>query len=82
LGCLANIPILRAGFPPLLVDAGNRRDYLVLLGDYSLRRGQPRPGEDLVRTGPELEALRSFFQSQWQSTMEIVADYHQRQASR
>jgi Fic family protein len=79
---LANIPILRAGLPPLLVGAAHRRDYLALLGDYSLRRGQPQPGEDLLQTGPEHEALRSFFLLQWQGTLDLVAEYQRRQAVR
>jgi|GEM_PF-245946 len=79
---LANIPILRAGLPPLLVSAAQRRNYLALLGDYSLGRGQVQPGENLVRAGAEREALRSFFSEQWQRTMQLVAEFHQRQTSR
>ena len=79
---LANIPLLRAGWPPLLVNATQRRDYMVLLGDYSLRRGQPRPGEPLVFPGPEREALEMLFASQWKATRELVAEYHSRQVAR
>ncbi len=79
---LANIPVLRAGFPPLLVAAAKRRNYLTLLGDYSLARGQPQLGEDPVRAGPEREALRAFFHEQWHGTLDLVADYHRRQADR
>ena len=79
---LANIPVLRAGQPPLLIKASRRRDYLVLLGDYSVRRGQPQPGEDLVRTGPERDALRAFFCDQWQHSRQLVAGYHERQRQR
>ena len=79
---LANIPVLRAGDPPLLVAAANRRDYLALLGDYSLALGQPQPGEDLVRAGPERESLREFFDRQWQGSLDHVADFHRRQSAR
>ena len=79
---LANIPVLRAGLPPLLIGVDNRRDYLTLLGDYSLRRGQPKPGEELVLAGPEQAAMRNFIQSQWRSTVDLVAEYQERQAAR
>ena len=79
---LANIPVLRAGLPPLLVSATDRRTYITLMGDYSLRRGQPLPGEDLVRSCPERDALRTFFSDQWQRTLQLVAEFHQRQAKR
>ena len=79
---LANIPLLRAGWPPLLVSAGQRRDYMVLLGDYSLRRGQPRPGEPLVLPGLERDALETLFATQWKATRELVDEYHSRQVAR
>jgi transcriptional regulator with XRE-family HTH domain/fido (protein-threonine AMPylation protein) len=79
---LANIPILRAGLPPLLVRVAQRRNYIALLGDYSLSRGQVQPGEDLVCSGAEREALRAFFAEEWQGTMQFVAEFHQRQSSR
>ena len=79
---LANIPVLRAGYPPLLVAAEERRNYLALLGDYSLVRRQPQPGEELVCAGPEHEALRDFFRAQWQDAHDLVAEYHRRQTDR
>lgn len=79
---LANIPVLRAGLPPLLISATKRRDYLVLLGDYSIARGQPQPGEELVPESSERNALHNFFASCWQSTLDLVSDFHQRQADR
>ncbi|MEM7246641.1 MAG: helix-turn-helix domain-containing protein [Acidobacteriota bacterium] len=79
---LANIPVLRAGFPPLLVSAAYRRDYLALMGDYSLSRGRVQPGEELVRVGAEREALRAFLAEQWQATIQLVEEFRERQASR
>ena len=79
---LANVPVLRAGRPPLLVSAAARRDYLTLLGDYSLARGQPRPGEPLVQPGPERDALEAFFDSQWEATHALPAVWRERQERR
>ena len=79
---LANIPLLRAGFPPLLVSVEQRREYLVLLGDYTLDRGGVSAGEELVKTGPERDALHAFFLGQWAKTLDIVERFHHRQSSR
>ncbi len=79
---LANVPLLRAGLPPLLIDAAGRRKYLTLLGDYTLARGQPAPGENLALPGHERDALRQLFATCWESTLERVADFHRRQARR
>jgi Fic family protein/DNA-binding XRE family transcriptional regulator len=79
---LANVPTLRAGQPPLLILSSRRRTYLTLMGDYSLRRGRPHPGQPLVRVGRERSALVDFFVDQWRGTLKLVADYQQRQRAR
>ena len=79
---LANVPLLRTGQPPLLVSAAARREYMALLGDYSLSRGQPQPGEPLVSVGSERDALEAFFGVQWEATRKLVATYRERQAAR
>lgn len=79
---LANVPTLRAGQPPLLILSSQRRTYLSLMGDYSLRRGRPRPAQPLVRAGRERSALVDFFVGQWRGSREVVADYQKRQRAR
>jgi len=79
---LANVPVLRSGLPPLLVDVAARRDYSGLLGDYSLARGRPLPGEPLVLESSERDALRDFFAEQWRATLDLVDTYRQRQSDR
>jgi len=79
---LANIPVMRAGFPPILVSLAKRREYLVLLGDYTLARGQLQPREELVLAGPKRDALRSFFAKQWRSTLKLIAKFHRQQRRR
>lgn len=79
---LANIPVMRAGQPPLLVDVADRRKYLTLLGDYTLARGRPLPTEALVQIGTEREAIRSFFAEQWQDTQNLVAKFQTQQRDR
>ena len=44
---LANLPLLQAGQPPLLIDVDQRREYIALLGEYSLQQGAPKPGDEL-----------------------------------
>jgi Fic family protein len=79
---LANIPVLHAGLPPILVQSEARREYLALLGDWSLRWSQPRPGEELCPDSPEKSALRSFFSEQWKTTLNLVDEFHRRQKQR
>lgn len=57
-------------------------DYLTLLGDYALARGQSRPGGPLVRPGPERDALEAFFDAQWEATHARLAKWRERQERR
>ena len=80
---LANLPLLRAGHPPLIIQSDSRKPYITLLGDYTLRRGLVSPdGTDLVCTGPEYDALIAFFRTQWQTSQTLVSEFHQRQERR
>lgn len=79
---LANVPVLRAGLPPLLIPSSERRTYLTLLGDYTLARGQPQPGEDLLLPGRKHSALHTFFASCWQSSFDLVEAFQRRQQAR
>jgi hypothetical protein len=79
---LASVPVLRAGLPPMLVDATERRRYLTLAGDVSLSRGAPTPGTPLVRRALPVSRMRQMFAESWQSTLDLVDAYHARQAER
>jgi len=79
---VANIPILRAGMPPLLISKESRRTYINLLGDYTLAIGQITPDHNIIKTGKEYTALRNFFQTQWQTTLDHVKEFHKIQLNR
>lgn len=79
---LANLPVLRAGHPPLLIAKKSRRSYLQLMGDFSLARGAPRPGQRLVSGHRSVERLRAFFSGQWRQSLAIVRRFHTRQSQR
>ena len=78
---LANLPVLRAGFPPIVVPAEGRQEYKKAISDYqqiipdlkglSDLRALPRNTE---RTGFQ-ELCRSY----WESTMTLVAEARQAQ---
>ena len=79
---LANFPVLHAGYPPILINPERRRDYLTLLGDYSISRGQPKIGEDLVYLGKKYDALYFFFEEQWKPVLDEVEIFRNRQRLR
>ncbi len=79
---LANIPVIEGGEPPILIPQELRRDYITRMGDWSIARGAPQPGQRLVpRIGP-WSRLQVFFASVSQPARDLVAAYRARQAGR
>ena len=79
---LANVPVIEGGEPPILIPQERRRDYLTLMGDWSIARGVPRPGEGLVPRNVQWSRLRAFFAEVSQPARDLVAAYRARQAAR
>lgn len=79
---VANIPLLKAGLPPLLIDPGNRREYIQTLADYQITAGPPT-----LENGPwpdqqALNAFTQFCQSEYAATQTLVNKAHQTQQQR
>jgi fido (protein-threonine AMPylation protein) len=79
---LANLPVIEGGAPPVLVPLERRREYMALMGDWSLARGVPRPGEVLVPPIDQRRRLREFFAEVARPAIELVAAYRAHQAAR
>jgi len=56
---LANIPLLKAGLPPLTIPEDKRRTYLQLLADYQLEVGRL---DDSTGAWPDESLLADFSQ--------------------
>lgn len=70
---LANIPLLNAGLPPLIIPQEERRAYIQILANYQIRTGQLSKGTGVW---PELTSLTEFSQfcaSCYGKTKELVA---------
>lgn len=79
---LANLPVLRAGYPPLTIAKESRRRYLQLMGDFSLACGAPQPGKPLVPSHPSVKRLKKFFAEEWHGSLAIVQSFFARQRER
>lgn len=81
---LANLPLLRSGHPPLVIDVSERKRYIDTLADYEIAVGQldPRTG---VWPRVELEGpFRQFCRDAYSATRDLVARarVHQEERSR
>lgn len=71
---LANIPLLKAGLPPLTIPAEQRRDYIQLLADYQIAIGQLNGETGVWPDASLLSNFNRFCESCYASIQAMVAD--------
>jgi len=79
---LANLPVLKAGYPPVLIDRTRRRDYLQCLSSYDMAVGAARTGLPLLPPSEQLVAFRSFCRDCWRASLELAVEAKRRQEER
>lgn len=71
---LCNLPVLRLGYPPLLVSRTVRTIYLRLLARWQMDIGRPLPATPLTPAHPALEELRRLFEQCWARSLQLVEE--------
>ncbi|MGZ8217970.1 Fic family protein [Methylomagnum sp.] len=79
---LANLPVLKAVLPLIVIDHTRRREYLDLLHTYDLGAGSARAGVDLLPEPGRLAGFTEFCRECWRASTELVAEAYRRQAAR
>ena len=73
----ANLPVLAAGFPPILVPMSRRGDYIDLLWRYQNAVGRIGRGSRLLSTHPALRDFESLLLEGWKKTTSLVEEARQ-----
>lgn len=72
---LANMPVLAAGFPPIVVPSEARLDYIRELWDYQRAVGVVSlANRELLPEPSRLDNLRRLVRDWWQTTLDLVAE--------
>ena len=72
---LANLPVLYAGFPPIVVPSEARLDYIRELWDYQRAVGViSLARKELLPEPSRLDNLRRLIRNWWQTTLDLVAE--------
>lgn len=79
---LANIPVLKAGFPPIIIPKERRREYIQALSKYHLAVGTIMAGDDLLPTSDKLDDFKRFCQESWFESLKLVDEVHKKQQVR
>ncbi len=79
---VANIPLLKAGLPPLLIATDSRRQYIECLSQYQIAIGQLNHQTGVWPSLKKLEDFNSFCQSSYQSTKQLLENALEQQRKR
>ncbi len=71
---ISNLPCLKAGYPPIIIDKESRYDYVTVLARYQLSHGVPSGNTELVVDGSLFHDFAAFCGQCWESTLSLVAE--------
>ena len=71
---VSNLPVLAAGFPPILIPVARRADYIDLLWRYQNAAGVIRQGSRLLPSHPALREFESLLAQEWKKSLALVEE--------
>lgn len=79
---LANLPILRAGLPPIVIPRERRAEYIRLLASYDLEVGQAKAGMPVMPPEGNSEPFRAFCEVCWRVVGDLIEEARRTQVAR
>jgi Fic family protein len=72
---ISNIPLLKSGFLPIIIDNTNRQEYIQLLSSYNLSSKElDEKSIHLIEKNKEYKELKEFFQDQYKNSQNILEE--------
>jgi fido (protein-threonine AMPylation protein) len=79
---IANLPVLRGGYPPVVFPRERRADYIDVLWEYQNAVGPIRRASRLLPPHPALRRFMALLIEGWAPTVNLVEDARRRDAAR
>lgn len=79
---IANLPVLKAGLPPVIISREQRKAYIDALSAYHFAVGQLRAGDELVPETSELQLFIAFCKEAWKASLALVEEARKKQNDR
>lgn len=79
---IANIPIIRAGYPPIIIPKERCLEYIEALSEYHLAVGTAAVGKDLLPMVDSLARFKGFCGESWTASLELVDEARKKQKGR
>lgn len=71
---IANLPLLKCGYPPLLIALTRRAEYIDLLWSYENAVGVIKPGDTLLPPHADLSAFKTLLREEWRESLRLVEE--------
>jgi len=79
---IANLPVLRGGYPPIVIPRERRVEYIDFLWEYQNAVGQIKRESRFLPPHPALRGYQAFIRLEWTPTVKLVEDARRRDAAR
>ena len=79
---IANVPVIRAGFPPIIIPKERRQEYIEALSEYHLVVGTVTAGSELSPEVDKLDRFKQFCAESWSESIKLVDEAHGKQRER
>ncbi|MEN8255601.1 MAG: Fic family protein [Verrucomicrobiota bacterium] len=79
---LANLPVLRGGLPPIVIDVADRAHYIDLLWTYATHIGTIRRNSAFVPKHENIAKFKKLLQNNWSETIDLVETARKQQKKR
>jgi Fic family protein len=79
---VSNLPVLRGGYPPIVIPREKRSEYIDLLWDYQNAVGSIKRGSQLLPHHPSIGCFITLIKDEWQQTASLVDEARKREANR
>ena len=79
---IANVPVIRSGYPPIIIPKERRQEYRVALSEYQLSVGTVTARSELLPDVNKLDRFKRFCSECWSESIRLVDEAHKKQKER
>jgi len=79
---IANVPVIRAGYPPIIIPKERRQEYIESLSEYHLSVGTVTAQSELLPDVDKLDRFKLFCAESWSDSIRLFDDAHKKQQER
>lgn len=79
---ISNVPVIRAGYPPIIIPKERRQEYIEALSEYHLAAGTVTARSELLPKVDKVDRFKRFCAESWSESIKLVDDAHGKQKKR